>query len=134
MLRSFYLGVGLGLTLVISGCGGGTVGAAGDAGSAGDAPPHSATLTWDEPTTNSDDSPLTDLAGCRVYESTTSGSYTSAPVATVAASSLNGGGTGLTFTVDNLASGTHYFVVRAYDTSGNESANALPGEVRKTIP
>ena len=37
MLRSFYLGVGLGLTLVISGCGGGTVGAAGDAGSAGDA-------------------------------------------------------------------------------------------------
>jgi hypothetical protein len=32
-------------------------------------------LGWDPPTTNSDASPLTDLAGFRIYVSTTQGSY-----------------------------------------------------------
>ncbi|HJX18590.1 MAG TPA: hypothetical protein VJ437_10385 [Acidiferrobacterales bacterium] len=95
-------------------------------------PAGSATLTWNGPSTNTDSTALADLAGYRVYRSTTSGSYTGSPVATVAAPST-GGGTA-TATVSNLASGTHYFVVRAYDTSGNESANALPGERSKTIP
>jgi hypothetical protein len=75
---------------------------------------------------------LTDLAGYRVYQSTTSGTYNAGPVATVAAPST-GGGTATT-TINNLAAGTYYFVVRAYDSSGNESTNALPSEVSKTIP
>lgn len=97
-------------------------------------PAGSATLTWNGPTANADapPTPLTDLAGYRVYQSTTSGTYNAGPVATVAAPST-GGGTATT-TVSNLASGTYYFVVRAYDSSGNESANALPSEVSKTIP
>ncbi len=38
--------------------------------SAGDA-----TLSWDPPTTNADGTPLTDLAGYRIYYGTSSGSY-----------------------------------------------------------
>ncbi|HZX49313.1 MAG TPA: fibronectin type III domain-containing protein, partial [Nitrospirota bacterium] len=34
-----------------------------------------AILTWDPPTTNSDGSPLTDLAGYKVYYGPTSGNY-----------------------------------------------------------
>jgi hypothetical protein len=98
-------------------------------------PAGSATLTWNGPTVNSDSTGLTDLAGYRIYRSTTSGSYTGSPAATVLANSTDGSNeTGRTATVNNLASGTHYFVVRAYDSSGNESGNAQPGEVSKTIP
>lgn len=93
-----------------------------------------AALTWNGPSTNADTTPLADLAGYRVYRSSVSGQYNNPPVATVAAGSASGGGTGITTTINNLASGTYYFVVRAYDSSGNESANALPGEVSKTIP
>jgi hypothetical protein len=93
----------------------------------------SATLTWPGPTTNADTppTPLTDLAGYHVYTSTTSGSYGSTPAATVTANSAAGGGT-ISTTLTNLASGTHYFIVRAYDSSGNESANSPEGT--KTIP
>ena len=35
-----------------------------------------ATLAWDPPTTNADGSPLTDLAGYKIYYVTTSGNYT----------------------------------------------------------
>ncbi len=89
-----------------------------------------AVLAWNGPGTNADGTALADLAGYRVYQSTTSGSYTSGPVATVAAS-VSGGGTA-TATVNNLAPGTYYFVVRAYDSSGNESA--VSNEASKTIP
>jgi hypothetical protein len=91
-----------------------------------------ATLTWPGPTTNADAPPtsLTDLAGYHVYMSTTPGSYSSTPIVTVIANSATGGGT-ISTTVSNLAPGTHYFIVRAYDSSGNESANSP--ERSKTI-
>lgn len=92
-----------------------------------------AALTWNGPSTNANSTDLDDLAGYRVYQSTTSGTYNAGPVATVVAPST-GGGIGIQYTVTGLASGTYYFVVRAYDTSGNESANALPSEVSKIIP
>ena len=98
-------------------------------------PAGTATLNWDGPSTNADSTQLADLVGYRVYQSTTSGTYNAGPVATVAANSPDGANeSGRTVTINNLASGTYYFVVRAYDTSGNESANALPGQVSKTIP
>jgi hypothetical protein len=92
-----------------------------------------ATLTWPGPTTNADapPTPLTDLAGYHVYMSTTTGSYGSTPTTTVTANSATGGGT-ISTTLTNLAPGTHYFIVRAYDSSGNESANSP--ERSKTIP
>ena len=74
----------------------------------------SATVSLTPPTQNSDGSPLTNLAGMRVY-------YGTSP------SSLNqkiqlAGTAPMTYTVSNLASGTWYFGATAYTTSGAEGA------------
>lgn len=74
------------------------------------------TLSWDAPTTTVDGSPLTDLAGYRIYYSTESGKYNSTDCVSV-------GKDVTTYTLENihLAPGTYYFTVTAYDTGGNES-------------
>ncbi|GBD96777.1 MAG TPA: hypothetical protein ENG83_07545 [Nitrospirae bacterium] len=111
------------LLLIISGCGGGGgsgssgsgVTASGESGSSSDGSGStaisSATLSWDAPTTNSDGTPLTDLAGYKVYYGTSSSNYTE--------SVDIGNTTGAV--VDSLSPGTWCFAVTAYDTSGNES-------------
>ncbi|MBI5742107.1 MAG: fibronectin type III domain-containing protein [Nitrospirae bacterium] len=79
-----------------------------------DSPPlpnGSLTLTWDAPTTNSDGTPLSDLAGYKIYFGTSSYNYSSAIDA----------GNVTAYNIENLPSGTYYFVIVAYDTSGNES-------------
>jgi hypothetical protein len=73
-----------------------------------------ASLTWMPPTTNQDGSSMDDLAGYKVYYGTSSGSYPNIVP-------LNNPGLS-SYVVDNLIPGTYYFVVTAYDTSGNESA------------
>jgi fibronectin type 3 domain-containing protein len=94
-----------------------TIGGCGDGGGNG-----SAQLTWDAPTTNTDETPLTDLDGYKVYYGTSSGSYTT---------SINVGNV-TTYTVTGLSSGTtYYFAVTAYDLSANESDYS--NEVNKTI-
>ncbi len=71
----------------------------------------SASLSWTAPTTNIDGTPLSDLAGYKVYYGTTPGVYTSIIV-----------GNRTTHQVDGLTKGqTYYFTVTAYDTKGNES-------------
>jgi hypothetical protein len=80
-----------------------------------------ATLSWDPPTTNADGTPLTDLAGYKVYYGTVSGSYSQ---------NINVGNI-TTYTVADLNNGTYYFAVTAYNTSGNESEYS--NEVSKTI-
>jgi hypothetical protein len=82
----------------------------------------SATLTWSAPTTNTDGTPLTDLAGYKIHYGTSAGSYTK----TIDVGNVT------TYTVNNLTSGTYYFAVTAYDTSGNESSYS--NEAYKTIP
>ncbi len=72
----------------------------------------SATLSWDAPTTNTDGSPLADLAGYKLYYGTSSGSYSQ---------TINVGTTS-SYTVTGLLGGTYYFAVTAYDSEGNESA------------
>jgi hypothetical protein len=84
----------------------------------------SATLTWVAPTVNADGTPLTDLAGYFVRYGTTSGNYTT----NVRLSDPTLG----TYVVQNLASGTYFFTVAAFDTSDNASTNS--SEVSKTIP
>ena len=71
----------------------------------------SITLTWTPPTTNTDGTALTDLAGYRVYYGTSSGSYGS-PIDV---------GNVSTYVISNLAAGSYYFAVTAYDTAGIES-------------
>jgi hypothetical protein len=113
------------IAALLAACGSSMSGPGGGGGNSG-----TAVLTWNGPSTNADSTVLSDLAGYRVYQSTTSGSYTSGPVATVTAAA-SGGGTA-SATINNLASGTYYFVVRAYDSSGNESV--VSNEASKTIP
>jgi hypothetical protein len=81
----------------------------------------SATLAWDAPTTHEDGTPATDLSGFKIYYGTSSGNYTS----TIDVGNIN------TYVVDNLVSGTYYFAVTAYYTSGNQSGYS--NEASKTI-
>ncbi|HTN42830.1 MAG TPA: fibronectin type III domain-containing protein, partial [Nitrospiria bacterium] len=76
-----------------------------------------ASLTWNAPTTNTDGSPLTDLAGFKVYYGTSSGIY----------STTIDAGNQTTYTVTGLGTGTFYFTVTAYDSSGNESGFSNEG-------
>jgi hypothetical protein len=82
-----------------------------------------AQLSWEAPTQNSDGSPLTDLAGYRVYWGTSSRSYSGN-------ATVNGAGT-TSYTVQNLAAGTWYFTVTARNENGVESAYS--SEESKTI-
>jgi hypothetical protein len=75
-----------------------------------------ATVSWLAPDTNVDGSPLTDLAGFRVY-------YGSAPgdlryVIQVADPGARNR------VIENLTIGTWYFAATAYDQSGSESARS----------
>lgn len=74
-----------------------------------------ATLHWVAPTTRQDGSPfsLSELKGYNVYEGTASTNLAS--VVRIDAA------TATSYTVSNLAPGTHYFTVTAYDTTGAES-------------
>jgi hypothetical protein len=84
----------------------------------------SATLSWTSPTTRTDGTALTNLAGFRIYYGTSPGTYPNMiPVA-------NPGLT--TYVVPNLVSGTYYFVATSYDSTGVESA--YTNVVSTTIP
>jgi hypothetical protein len=83
-----------------------------------------ATLNWTAPVTNTDGSALTDLAGYHIY-------YGTSPSALSTAIDVANPGT-TTYTVSGLASGTWYFAVNAYTTSGLESS--LSNNSSKSIP
>ena len=84
----------------------------------------SATLTWTAPTTNTDGSALTDLAGYHIY-------YGSSPSAlSTVVNIANAGAT--SYTVSGLTSGTWYFAVNAYTTSSQDSSLSNTGS--KSIP
>jgi hypothetical protein len=76
-----------------------------------------AELTWVAPTLRSDGSPLTNLAGYRVYYGRAANRYTNTVDLNVGVS---------THVVDNLAAGTWYFAVSAIDARGAESALTAP--------
>lgn len=78
----------------------------------------SATLSWQAPTTRTDGSPLTNLAGYRIRYGTSVGSYPNL------IDIPNGGLTSAV--VGNLPRATWYFVVSAYDTTGVESNYSSP--------
>ena len=76
----------------------------------------------DPPTTKADGTPLTDLAGYKIYFGISSGNYTQ---------NIDVGNV-TSYTVTNLSTGTaYYFATTAYDASSNESS--FSNEVSKTI-
>jgi hypothetical protein len=96
--------------LILGGCGGSGGGASSSGGGGGGA--GTISLAWEAPTTNSDGTPLTDLAGYYVYYGTASGVY-GIPVD---AKNVT------TYTLTGLTPGQTYFIaVAAYDTSQNQS-------------
>ncbi len=83
-----------------------------------------ATVSWTVPTTRTDGTALTNLAGFRVYYGSSPGVYPTVVNVTSPATT--------SYVVANLASGTYYFAATAYDSNGIESAYSAPGS--KTIP
>jgi hypothetical protein len=73
----------------------------------------SATIAWTPPTSNTDNSPLTNLAGYRIYYGTSSGNLTQ--VLNLPNPGISSG------VVENLAAGTWYFAVTSYNASNVES-------------
>jgi len=87
----------------------------------GDAYAGQVSLSWTAPTTNTNGTPLTDLAGYKIYYGTSSGNYSQ---------NIDVGNV-TTYTLSNLAAGSYYFAATAYDTAGNQSA--FSNEVNKTV-
>src|SRR5256886_556837 len=90
-------------------------------------------VSWIAPTTNSDGSPMTDLASYRVYYGASNAGASNPPCPgpsffQVASSTPSPPSNQVvTFRLTGLSSGTLYYVsVTAVDTSGNESACATP--------
>jgi hypothetical protein len=82
-----------------------------------------ATVRWAAPSQNSDGSPLTDLAGYRVYHGTNGTSFSE--IVQVS------GSTSTTYTFNQLTAGTHTFAVSAVTSTGVEGALSTVGS--KTI-
>ena len=80
----------------------------------------SVTLTWDSPTTNTDSTPLTDLAYFNIYYGASSGLYSGIATSVLATnpSPTIPEAYSTTFT---MPSGTWYFVVTAVSSTGQES-------------
>ena len=73
----------------------------------------SATLTWNPPTQNTDGSPLSNLAGYRVYWGTSQDDYTSSAI-------LDNPGLS-SYVVDQLTPATWFFALTAVNSAGVES-------------
>ena len=74
----------------------------------------SVTLNWQPPTQNADGSPLTDLAGYKIYVGTETGVYEHLEIM------LDNPGL-TTYVIDNLGPGTYYFAATALNAAGVES-------------
>lgn len=73
----------------------------------------SVSLSWTPPTQNSDNSPLTDLAGYKIYYGITEGQYPNAI-------QIDNPGIA-TYVIQGLTANTYYFVATAINSSGLES-------------
>jgi hypothetical protein len=83
----------------------------------------SATLSWNPPTQNADGTPLTDLAGYKIY-------YGKSSAALDQTISINSVGI-TTYVVSNLSPATWYFAMTSYNAQGVESDRS--SAVSKTI-
>lgn len=82
---------------------------------------NSAILTWEAPTTNIDNTPLTDLKGYKIYYGLDTEDYKKEIDIEAGTCRDLEDKTECTFTIENLDPGNYSFYVTAHDTSGNES-------------
>jgi hypothetical protein len=97
------------------------------------------TLAFIAPSTNTDLSPLTDLAGFKLYYSQTSGTEGTGTVKDVAMDGATGPGTTGSIALNSLGlldGKTYYFELSAYDASGLESSlsNEISCTYDATVP
>jgi hypothetical protein len=78
-----------------------------------------ATVSWLPPTTRSDGSALTNLAGYKLYYGTSGSEFDH--VITIDNAGL------ASYVVERLSTGTYYFAVSAFDSDGLESAQSTVG-------
>lgn len=83
----------------------------------------SVTLNWAAPTENEDGTPLTDLAGYKIYQGTTNGNFSE--IATIDNPSVT------TYLVENLAPGSYEFAATSFNSAGVESRYS--GTATKTV-
>jgi len=110
------------LAVIISACGGG--GGGGGSLTVNQVGLGSATLSWTPPTQNTDGSPLTDLAGYKIYYGNEPGNYQT---------TIQIDNPGITiYVVEHLTPNTYYFVSTAINSSGVESdfSNEASKQVR----
>ena len=100
-----------------------STGSGGTGSTSGSGSTGSATLSWTAPTTNSNGTALTDLAGFHIHYGTAAGALSN--VITVSSASS------VSYTVTGLTSGTWYFAISAYTNTGLESTLSNVGQ--KTI-
>ena len=84
----------------------------------------SVTLNWTPPTENEDGSPLTDLAGYRIYWGPSVDNYPNS--VTINNPSIS------SYVIDNLSPGTYVFAAKAFNSAGVEST--FSNTATKTIP
>lgn len=94
---------------------------AGSSASGSSSPPGTATLSWQAPTENTDGTPLTNLAGYYIDYGSQSQTYTT--TIQITNPSLT------SYVVENLAPGTYYFVVTAYNSTGQDSGDSNQASV-----
>jgi len=78
----------------------------------------SVTLSWFPPTQNTDGTPLTNLAGYKIYWGTVAGAYPNS--VTLSNPGLSA------YVVENLVPGTYFFTASALSSSGVESSLSAP--------
>ena len=83
----------------------------------------SASLSWTAPTSNTDGSPVTNLAGYKIDYGTSPGALTQTATLSDPAATA--------YAVQGLASGTWYFAISAFTSGGG--ASALSSVVSKTV-
>jgi|GEM_PF-6701530 len=103
-------------------------------------PGYAVKLAWNVPTTNSDGTTLSDLAGYELSFGTSPGNYSRKILIPLRDKSLDCNGSGhdqesdivkrCNYTVTGLREGNYYFVISAYNSRGEKSMNS--NEVMKT--